>query len=164
MEIIKGIVTTKSIIVHLDDKQYKVYKDSDEERYSQLKMLLAANRAAVVEEDKALIEETVANVRALLAPANNIIRYTEGHFFISDGLLYFKDRESEPVDKVVAEQIIAFHKQQLPYEPLIRFWKKLRDNPSKNSNATWLGGSIFMMLCDDGYFNNTNDHKPLKLY
>jgi len=57
----------------------------------------------------------------------------------SDGQISFRNNEVyvggdwQPVPRVISERIKEFIDLGLPYEPLVRFWKNLRENPNQNS-------------------------------
>ncbi len=59
-----------------------------------------------------------------------IVSYTNGEVEIKKNGVYFKDKL---VDNVVATRILDFLKNGLPFEPLVNFLKKLKQNPSFNS-------------------------------
>ena len=78
-------------------------------------------------------EENYDSLDRILNPGKFIEVYTDGIFYLAeDNNLYLKD-DNEPVHSAIAKKIVEFYKQELPYKPLIEFWKNLRKNPSKAS-------------------------------
>lgn len=61
----------------------------------------------------------------------NIEAFSNGLFFVCGGLVYMQDLE-EPAPKVLSDRIVKFAKEDLPVEPLLNFWTKLRNNVSEH--------------------------------
>lgn len=61
-----------------------------------------------------------------------VSEYTNDVFEVKSGNLYLKN-EVVSVNNVIAERLKDFYENDLPWEPLLKFWKKLRNNPSSES-------------------------------
>lgn len=120
------LLTTNSIAVSYNGKHYMVSKSAEPTRYEQLR--------------KALVEKNVDAFLEALIPKVRVIKYSTEYFDVDDnGDVYMKDEPSVKVAKVVAKRLMEFAKEGLPIEPLVYFWKKLRKNPSKNSQEMLYG-------------------------
>ena len=116
------LLTTNSIAVSYDNKHYMISKSAEPARYDALRAALVAKNL------DAFIEALIPKVR--------IIKYSNEYFELDDkGELFMKDDMIHPVAKVLATRLVEFAKEDLPIEPLVLFWKKLRKNPSKNSQS-----------------------------
>lgn len=114
------LITTNSIAVSYENKHYMVSKSAEPSRYEALK------KALIAKDYDAFIEALIPKVK--------IIKYSNEYFELDDkGFLFMKDDPSRPVANVLAKRLFEFAKEGLPIEPLVLFWKKLRKNPSKNS-------------------------------
>lgn len=61
-----------------------------------------------------------------------IERYSKGNVKVYDGSITFK---GEPVHGVIADRILTFFKEGLPFEPLVAFLNNLYDNTSEGVRA-----------------------------
>lgn len=79
-----------------------------------------------------LIKHTLLNQRTpnsnLLSWGGQLSEETAGAFTYSQGKFYFED---EVVPNSIAERIKELKKQNLPFQPLINFWLKLRKHPDE---------------------------------
>ncbi len=55
---------------------------------------------------------------------------SEKGFEIKHGIVYIND---EALPSELSNRLLAFYDEDLPYEPLLKFWSKLKSNPSYNS-------------------------------
>jgi hypothetical protein len=114
------MLTTNSIAVSYDNKHYMVTKAGEPSRYDAL-------RAAIIAKDAAAFVEA-------LVPKVRVIKYSTDYFEVDDANnVYMKVNLTEALPKVIAARLVEFAREDLPIEPLVYFWKKLRKNPSKNS-------------------------------
>ena len=68
---------------------------------------------------------------ALMDKSHVIESYTpNGEFVVQNGAVF---SEGERVGGYIEERLLEFAEKELPYEPLLNFWKRLRNNPSRNS-------------------------------
>ncbi len=61
-----------------------------------------------------------------------IEKYSDGNFTVDRdaGIVFFDGQE---IHNAVADRIIEFCRQNLPYQPLINFWRNIQQNPSEES-------------------------------
>ena len=120
------MITTNSIAVSYNGKHYMVSKSAEPNRYESLK--------------KALSEKNVDAFIEALVPNVMVIKYSTEYFDMDDnGDVYMKDDKSRKVAAFLAKRLIEFAKEKLPIEPLVYFWKKLRKNPSMDSQEMLYG-------------------------
>ena len=114
------LITTNSVTVSYKGQHYMVTKTSEPLRYEQLK-------TAIKNVDESAFLDA-------LIPKVKVIKYSTEYFEMDDdGNVYMKDEPNRPIAKVIAKKLVEFAKSDLPIEPIVYFWKKLRKNPSKNS-------------------------------
>src|ERR1700748_3323569 len=85
----------------------------------------------------------------LLDPKAQIYNFSDGVFQVVDGTVHV---EGKPVPDALSRKIISFSKENLPYMPLLNFWKKLNNNPSfhvKNSLFEFLDRNEYP-ITEDG--------------
>jgi hypothetical protein len=68
----------------------------------------------------------------------NIEAFSDGLFFVVDGLVYTQDLD-DPAPKVLSDRIVKFAREDLPVEPLLNFWTKLRACPDQDVIAQLYG-------------------------
>ena len=119
-ELPNHLITTNSIAVSHDNKHYMISKSAEPLRYDALR--------------KALVERDADAFFEALVPKIRVIKYSNEYFEIdANGDVFMRDEPSVKVAKVLAKRLFEFSLENLPIEPLVYFWKKLRKNPSKNS-------------------------------
>lgn len=79
---------------------------------------------------KALKEKDWEAVPTLVSAAKRIEKFSDGKFQVRDGEIFIDGEVAPPV---LGQKIQDFSDQGLPYEPLVRFAKKLQQNPSKRA-------------------------------
>jgi hypothetical protein len=57
-------------------------------------------------------------------------RYTKGVFHVKDGAMHLKG-DDEPIPALIAKKLVQFRDAKEDFMPLVRFWKKLKENPDK---------------------------------
>lgn len=135
------LITTFNISLSMDGKHYCVTKAQESKRYDELK-------EAIKNQDEALVRE-------ILIPKVRVVRYATEYFEVDEkGDMYMKDRPAEKVGKVIARRLIDFSKDKLPIEPIVNFWKRLRENPSEKSKNQLFGflEANFHPLTPEGNF------------
>lgn len=79
--------------------------------------------AAIREKDEAAIKATVNRAVRLMEASKNQFTVVDGKVMV----------DNEIVPGALGETLMAFLEQDLPFEPLVRFTRKLRKNPSQAS-------------------------------
>ncbi len=79
-----------------------------------------------------LKERNYKNLRSLLSPIVKFIEYTGGKLIDKDGDLYLEG-DSIKIPEILGKKIREFSSEGLPFEPLINFWSKVKNNPEINS-------------------------------
>jgi hypothetical protein len=91
---------------------------------------------------------------SFLNPFALIDEYTQGTFYVENGVMVIRGMEEFPVHSSIAERIIDFRSHGLPYEPLIKFWVNVSKNPNPHSREQlyrFLEHNK-MPITQDGYF------------
>ena len=90
----------------------------------------------------------------ILSKDKQVMAYTNNEFSVDENGQVFLHGETRPVDRIVAEKLIAFTREAQPYQILISFWKNLSENPSE-----WARKQLYGFLSknkhpitDDGMF------------
>jgi len=76
---------------------------------------------------QALKDKNYDQLPSLISDAQAVSDFSNGLFTLKDGQVFI---DNEAVHSVLAEKIIEFSKEGLPYEPLVKFAKKMALNPS----------------------------------
>lgn len=79
---------------------------------------------------EALRNKNFEAVPAMISAAKRIEKFSDGRFVVQDGEILIDGILTSPV---VAKKIKQFADNQLQYQPLIEFQKKLNENPSQRS-------------------------------
>lgn len=66
----------------------------------------------------------------LMSVKETIVKFSHGRITVSDNAVYY---DGKPVNGFVVERILEFAKNNLPYQPLVRFLDRVRLNPSARS-------------------------------
>lgn len=104
------IVDREHITIHKDGKSYLISKESNS-YFDLIK--------------NTLLNQGTANSN-LLSWGGQLSEASAGAFTYNQGKFYFED---EVVPVSIAERIKELKKQNLPFQPLINFWLKLREHP-----------------------------------
>jgi hypothetical protein len=107
------IVDDKHITIHKDGKSHLISKESNS--YFDLVR-------------NTLLNQGTANSN-LLTWGGQLSEATAGAFTYNQGKFYFED---EVVPKSIAERIKELKEQNLPFQPLINFWLKLRSHQDES--------------------------------
>lgn len=108
------LITKQGITVNLPNGEVKtVLRNNGEDLYNQVV--------------SAIREKRWEDVVDLVDPKEVIKEYSDGRFEVIDGSVHI-DGEAVPYE--LSENILDFKANDLPYEPLIKFWNNLKKNPS----------------------------------
>jgi len=129
------IIQTQNSITVVFDKPYTIKRD----HVSFLKV-----RKAIADAQWELVE-TLIDVRS------QIEDYVEGNCEIRGGTIFYNDEE---VHNVVAERIMQFMQNNIPWKPLMVFLNNLMENPSFNSRQELYGflENENLPITEDGHF------------
>jgi hypothetical protein len=73
-----------------------------------------------------------ASLLAYLDKREKIVSWSDSNIYVEDDQVKIKGDDSVVPD-AIAKKIMAFVKQDHPYQPLLKFWLNLRKNPSQDS-------------------------------
>ncbi len=110
------VILTENFFTLIGDKDYSITK-SDSRFAQAIALYKARNWDALLN----LLDRPAA-----------IARYSHGNVIVYDGVITFKGQE---VHNAVADRILTFFKEGLPYEPLVAFMNNLFDNTSEGVRA-----------------------------
>jgi hypothetical protein len=113
---ISFLITTRSIVINYESKTFIVSNEAHAKKYESLK--------------QAFKDQNFEKIVELIIPKEVVIKYSNDFFIVDDkGHLFMKDDTSVVVPKLITKTLMLFVEEELPIEPLINFWKKLRNNP-----------------------------------
>ena len=87
----------------------------------------------------------------LISPKKAIQQFVKGHFEFIDGVLY---EEGVAVRSAISERLLTMYSEGFPVEPLLKFYKNIKENPSISS-ANELYGFLeknSLPITEDGCF------------
>jgi hypothetical protein len=99
----------------------------------------------------AIRENRWSDIPDIVCPKNKIQSFSNGHMEVIDGIVHI---DGEKIPSALSARIIDYSSQDLPYEPLLLFWKNLNKNPS-NRAVTRLYGFLEANrhpITPDGHF------------
>lgn len=135
MKRINYLITDENIVVNFDGNTFTINKKEDEKKYKYLLYLIK--------------EQGETEIIEFLKPIEKLVKYQGEYFFIDEeGSVFFNDRQEEEIPIFLGEKLIDFINLGLDILPVIKFWSKLRDNPSEDSKK-------------DLYLFLTNNKHPL---
>lgn len=79
---------------------------------------------------KCIRDKNWKNLEEVLSVAKIFAKYTSGNIQVFDDHITYK---GEKLNNIVAERIFEFIREQLPFEPLVKFLDKLMQNPNPKS-------------------------------
>ena len=113
---ISFLITLRNIVINFEGKTFIVSKEAQTTKYDAIKEAFKAH--------------DYEKVIGIIIPKERIVKYANEFFVVGDkGVLFMKDDETTPVAKVIGATLMDFVNEELPLDPLINFWKKLRNNP-----------------------------------
>lgn len=111
-----AVAVNNTIQLFFKDEKINVQKDQSPELFERVLKLL---RDGNIEEIKRSFFEIKAELE----------RYTKGKFHVGDGGNMYLKGDSEPIPAIIAKKLKEMRDQELDFMPLVRFWKKLKENP-----------------------------------
>ncbi len=116
---IKALRSGDSIILHYNGEVLNIQKSSRPADYKRVEKLIEAG-------DVDSLIEAYVDIKA------QVEKYTKGKMSVDAGTLIDK-KTGEAIPPAIAKKLKEFKDKQEKFQPLWRFWMKLRANPSKNS-------------------------------
>ncbi len=116
---LKGVLGESSIVLMYDGHTINIQKETDRFLYEKFKDLLKQNDNEVL-------------VREFLDVKSRIESYTNKTFEVKDKRLYLKG-DDKPLPENITKRLLELETAGEDFMPLIRFWKKLKQNPSQAS-------------------------------
>lgn len=121
---IPSIISETKVVVGLDGKMYYVHREEDETRYKKAIRLVKDG-----DEDA---------LREFFVPGTRLEKYSNDQIVTTDDSVYLReDFESGdlsfPMPDMLARRVLFFMENGLPMEPLVRFWRRLKQNPNEGS-------------------------------
>lgn len=116
---LKGVLGESSIVLMYDGHTINIQKETDRFLYEKFKDLLNQNDNEVL-------------VREFLDVKSRIETYTNKTFEVKDKRLYLKG-DDKPLPENITKRLLELETAGEDFMPLIRFWKKLKQNPSQAS-------------------------------
>jgi len=71
-----------------------------------------------------------AELEKLMSVKETIVRFTHGKITVSDNEVLY---DGKPINGFVVNRILEFARNNLPYQPLVKFLERVRQNPSARS-------------------------------
>lgn len=119
MKRVNYLITEENIIVNFDGLTITVNVTS-KKKYDHLKELIKKD------DEEGIIE--------FLKPSEKIVKYANDYFFVDErGYLYVNDEPESALPGFMSVKLMDFINEDLDIKPIINFWKRLRKNPSKES-------------------------------
>lgn len=130
---IKGLISENTIVLKYDGQEINIQKQEDEKTFLKVvQLLLDGNQEKLI--------ETFLDIKA------RIEKYSEGVFSVKNDKIVLKD-DTQPLPDAVSKKLLELEEAEQDFMPLIRFWKKLRKNPSKNSKEQLYGFMLANNIC-----------------
>lgn len=128
MKTINYLVTTTNLVLNFDNKTFVISTLNEKEKYDHILDLIR--------------KDNETEIKKYLSPKDSVIKYANHYFMVTDkGRLYMIDKPDENIPYVIASKLMDHINNNIPLEPLVRFWYNLRKNPnqaSKDSLYTFL--------------------------
>lgn len=118
------VILKGSLVINFDGKTHNIA--SSDGRYAKILEAIKAGKLELVPD---LTDTTLA--------------LRKGGVDIRDGVVYL---DNQALPDTLSDRVLQFFHEGLPYEPLIKFWKKLKNNPSFNSRQ-----QLFKFLEHNGH-------------
>lgn len=116
---LKAIRSKETIVLALDGDTINIQKKSNPELFEEIDALMREENLKAIEVQFADIKKRVEN-------------YTKGVFTVHEGKVMLKGDKVE-MPKAIVKKLMELEREKADFLPLLRFWRKLKDNPSKNS-------------------------------
>ena len=116
---IRGVVGESSIVLHYQGEAITIQAATDRLLFEEFKDLIRSGNS-----------EELTN--KFLDVKARIEKYTNKNFYIENKKLFLKG-DDEPIPEKIAEKLLELETAGEDFMPLVRFWKKLKSNPSQGS-------------------------------
>lgn len=111
MNKVNYILTSKTVIVNYNNETHTVDKGTVE--FDQIVSCLKEKRY-----------EDIPNI---INASLRLKKYSNDTFYVKDGIVCM---DGEELPSQLSDRILSFEKEGLPYEPLVKFWQRLKKNVS----------------------------------
>lgn len=118
------VILKGSLVINFEGKTHNIA--SSDGRYAKILDAIKSNKLELIPD---LTDTTLA--------------LRKGGVDIRDGVVYLDD---QALPETLSDRVLQFFHEGLPYEPLLKFWKKLKRNPSFNSRQ-----QLFKFLEHNGH-------------
>ena len=118
------VILSGSVVVNFNGETHNIA--SSDGRYAKV---LSAIKSADFDSIPSLVDTTLA--------------LRQGGVDVRDGVVYIDDNK---IPDTLSDRILQFFHEGLPFEPLLKFWRKLKKNPSFNSRE-----QLFKFLEHNGH-------------
>jgi len=122
---IKGLISENTIVLKYEGQEVNIQRQEDEQLFQQVAEMLL-NR-----DEKNLIGK-------FLDIKSRIEKFSNNLFEVNSGKVTLKG-DNKPIPDVIVKKLLELEKSGGDFLPLIRFWKKLRKNPSEQSQQQLYG-------------------------
>lgn len=116
---VKGVVGEKSIILYYGGDAITIQSETDRLLFEEFKELIKSGNMTTL-------------IERLLSVKERIEKYTNKTFYIKSGKLFLKGDDVE-IPELLAKKLLEMEATDADFMPLVRFWKKLKSNPSTAS-------------------------------
>lgn len=116
---VKGVVGEKSIILHYGGDTITIQSETDRLLFEEFKELIK-------------LGDMTTLIERFLSVKERIEKYTNKTFYIKSGKLFLKGDDVE-IPELLAKKLLEMEATGADFMPLVRFWKKLKSNPSSKS-------------------------------
>jgi hypothetical protein len=116
---LKGVVGESSIVLHYGGEAITIQASTDRLLFEEFKDLIRENNS-----DKL--------VSKFLDVKSRIEKYTDKNFYVKEDRIFIKG-DDQPIPDKLALKLLELETTNQDFMPLIRFWKKLKQNPSPAS-------------------------------
>lgn len=98
-----------------------------------------------------LKDKNFDDIPSIINASLRLKKYSDNNFYVENGVVMM---DGEELPSQLSDRILSFEKDDLPYQPLINFWNRLKSNPSYRARH-----QLFSFLehnghpiTDDGFF------------
>lgn len=113
-----AVAVNNTITLMRDDDVVTIQKSDNEKLFETVFSLLSTGKIEEAEERFFEFKEAIR-------------KYTDGNFYFDGGVLRLKD-DDEPIPTLLGKKLLELKDNDEKFMPLIRFWKKLKNNPDPN--------------------------------
>lgn len=113
---ISAIAVADTIQIHFQDGHLNIQKSQNPDLFERVFKLVAASNIKELKKQFFDIKKELE-------------KYTKGEFRKGDNGQMFLKGDSEPIPTILAKKLMQFRDEKKDFMPLVRFWKKLKENP-----------------------------------